>query len=419
MSFRRVPLYFLLLGVLALTFGAGYIAYPLLHGASLPVSSVLLHPFGGQNMDVYWEAWKLLDRDYYGEKPDSAARTYGAVSGMVQSFGDPYTYFVEPVARELERDELRGSFGGIGASIELSDAGYLLRPFPDQPAANAGVMDGDLLLMAEGIEITSRMSVDQVVGLIRGPVGTLVNLLVRRMADGDSPSEELTVQIQRAEIETPSMEWRMVENASPGGQVGYIEHSVFTERSPTEMSRAIEELSAQGADSFILDLRGNPGGLVSAAVEISDMWLSDGNILIEQRANGSENIFTADAETVRDDAPLIILVDRDSASSSEIVAGALRDNGRATLVGETTFGKGSVQLIHELSDQSSLHVTNAQWLTPNRVRITERGLNPDVPVAEGADPLAEAIAVAKGQVIAQASAPAPASPLATPDSLQD
>ena len=114
MSIRKAPLYFLLLGVLALTFGAGYIAYPLLHGSSLPVSSVLLQPFGVQDMDVYWEAWKLLDRYFYGEKPDSDARTYGAVSGMVRSFGDPYTYFVEPAARELERDEMRGSFGGIG-----------------------------------------------------------------------------------------------------------------------------------------------------------------------------------------------------------------------------------------------------------------------------------------------------------------
>ena len=273
--------------------------------------------------------------------------------------------------------------------------------------------------MVEGIEITSLMSIDEVVSLIRGPVGVPVNLVIRRGPGGNRAGEELTLKVERAEIETPSMEWRMVENASPGGLVGYVKHTVFTERSAAEMRRAIEELSTQGADSFILDLRGNPGGLVSAAVEIADLWLREGDIVIEQRANGSENVFTANAETVREDAPLIVLVDRNSASSSEIVAGALRDNGRATLVGETTFGKGSVQLVHELSDQSSLHVTNAQWLTPNRTQITARGLDPDIQVAEGADPLAEAVAVAKGQVIAQAVAPASSVPQDAQEPQQD
>jgi carboxyl-terminal processing protease len=414
MSIRKASIYFLLLGVLALTFGAGYIAYPLMHGATLPASSVLFHPFSGQNMDVFWEAWKLLDRDFYGAKPDSAARTYGAVRGMVQSFGDPYTYFVEPAARALERDELRGSFGGIGANIEASDAGYLLHPFPDQPAAEAGVQDGDLLLMVEDVEITTQMAIDEVVGLIRGPVDTPVNLLVRRTGGDELSSEELTIQVMRAEIVTPSIQWRMLADISPGEQVGYIEHSLFTERSPAEMQQAIEELSGQGADSFVLDLRGNPGGLVSAAVDIADMWLGAGDILIERRANGSEKVFTADAEMIRDDAPLVILVDQNSASASEILAGALRDNGRATLVGETTFGKGSVQLIHELSDESSLHVTNAEWLTPNRNQISDHGLTPDVALAEDADPLAEAIALATGQTVAKASPPTPESPLAVP-----
>ena len=131
-----------------------------------------MQTFGGQGMEVYWEAWKLLDRDFYGAKPDSQERQYGAVRGMVQSFDDPYTYFVEPVARELERDEMRGSFGGIGAGVEATEAGYVLRPNPGLPAAEAGVEDGDLLLMVEDREITLEMAVDEVVGLIRGPAGT-------------------------------------------------------------------------------------------------------------------------------------------------------------------------------------------------------------------------------------------------------
>ena len=204
------------------------------------------------------------------------------------------------------------------------------------------------------------------------------------MARG-AEGEELTFEVERAEIETASVEWRIAEGAGPGPVVGHIEHTLFTERSPAEMRQAIEELTAQGADSFVLDLRGNSGGLVSSAIEIADMWLSQGDILVERDASGGEEVFTADAETLRDDAPLIVLVDGSSASASEIVAGALRDNDRALLVGQTTYGKGSVQLVHELSDESSLHVTNAQWLTPDRLQITGFGLEPDVRVEDGDD----------------------------------
>jgi carboxyl-terminal processing protease len=401
MSIRKSAIYLLLVGVLMITFGAGYIAYPLLHGTTLPSSSHFLQNLGGQDMNVYWEAWKLLDRDFYGEKPDSESRMYGAVRGMVESFHDPYTYFVEPEARELERDEMRGSFGGIGAGIEQSDEGYLLRPNPNQPAELAGIQNGDLLLMIGDKEIGADTPLDEVIRLVRGPVGTTVTLLIRRTAE-DASSEELTFQVQRAEIETPSVRWRIAESAAPGPSVGYIEHSVFTERSPEEMRRAIEELSEQGADSFVLDMRGNTGGLVSSALAIADMWLDEGVILIEEDADGEEKVFSAEPETLRSDAPLVVLVDGNSASASEIVAGALRDNGRAILVGQKTYGKGSVQLVHELSDESSLHVTNAQWLTPDRVQITGMGLDPDIPVNEGDDSLKVAVAQAQGQALARA-----------------
>jgi carboxyl-terminal processing protease len=401
MNIRKLPLYIFALGILGLTFAAGYSAYPLLHGAPLPGLSSLTEPPARQSMDVYWEAWRLLDRDFYGDKPDTTARTYGAIRGMVESFGDPYTYFVEPRARERERDELRGKFGGIGANLEQTEAGYVLHPVPGQPADSAGIRDGDILLMVDDQEITPQMNVDDLVALVRGPAGSRVTLLVRR-ADAAGIATELPITVTRAEIETPSMEWRLIDGSSPGSQVGYIVQTLFTERSPAEMQRAVEELTELGADSFILDLRGNPGGLVQAAVQIADMWLRQGAILIEQHADGSENVFEADAQHVREDAPLVIIVDNASASASEIVAGALRDHGRATLVGSRTFGKGSVQLIHELPDQSSLHVTNSLWLTPNRHQIAEQGLTPDILVAEGDDPLPEAIATVEQAVIAKA-----------------
>lgn len=415
MSIRKLPIYLVILSLVGLAWGFGYVSYPLLHGATDAVVAPPVEPVAAQqNMTVYWDAWHLLERDFYGTKPDATERIYGAVRGMVESFNDPYTYFVEPQPRELERDNLRGRFGGIGANIEQREDGFVLYPVPDQPAAQAGVMDGDLLLWVDDHEITPQMQIDEVVSMVRGPVGSEVALVVRRTpvdAEAGTPAEELTLRVTRVEIETPSMEWRILPDTTTG-TVGYIRHTLFTERSPSEMERALAELQEQGATRYILDLRGNPGGMVSAAVAIADMWLDEGVIFIEQKADGSETIQEAGSGSPLsngEDVPLVVIVDGGSASASEILAGALQDHQRATLVGEKTFGKGSVQLIHELPDQSSLHVTNAQWFTPNRHPISGNGLQPDVTVEPGTDPLPQAIAVVESTTVAQATPPTPTS----------
>ena len=205
-------------------------------------------------------------------------------------------------------------------------------------------------------------------------------------------AEEFTFRITRAEIPTPSLEWRLLDDSPQTADVGYMRQTLFSERSPQEMRQAIEELRNAGAHRFIWDLRGNPGGLVNSAVEMVDMWLESGTILIEEKAGGTRQSFEATPGELAASAPLAVIVDGASASASEIVAGALRDNDRAQLVGEKTFGKGSVQLIHELPDQSSLHVTNAQWLTPKAQQISGQGLTPDIAVGPGQDPLLAAIA---------------------------
>ena len=390
--------------MVAVAFGFGYISYPLLHVTEEPLTPTLVEaPPAEQNLGVYWEVARLLERDFYGGKPDATQRTYGAIRGMVQAFNDPYTYFVEPQPRELERDNLRGQYGGIGADIEQTPAGFVLRPMPDQPAAQAGVQDGDLLLMVDDREINAGMAFDDVVALVRGQVGTEVALLVRRVPSDGSAPQEFTFRLTRIEIQTPSMEWRILPEAT-SGTVGYIRHTLFTERSAAEMEQALQELQVQGATRYILDLRGNPGGLVSAAVAIADLWLDGGVIYIEERADGTEKIQEAVAGVAVTDAPLVVVVDAGSASASEILAGALQDHGRATLVGEQTYGKGSVQLIHELTDQSSLHVTNAQWFTPNRNPISGYGLQPNVAVTPGSDPLPEAIAVVEAAPATQTAA---------------
>jgi carboxyl-terminal processing protease len=197
--------------------------------------------------------------------------------------------------------------------------------------------------------------------------------------------------LTRAEIQTPSIEWRLLDDAPSTADVGYMRQTIFSERSPDEMRRAIAELSEAGAVRFVWDLRGNPGGLLNSAVEQADMWLEGGTIVIEEKAGGLRKTFEATQGELAANAPLVILVDHGTASASEIVAGALRDHDRARIVGQQTYGKGSVQLIHELADQSSLHVTNAQWFTPDGLQISGHGLAPDIVVAEDGDSLAAAL----------------------------
>ena len=341
------------------------------------------------NLELYRRVWQLLERDFYGPAPDPTQRTYRAIQGLVAAYNDPYTVFVEPQPRELERDQLEGSFGGIGAWIDQEEGEFRLRPMRDQPADQAGLQAGDRILLVDDTPVTSEMDMDTLLALLHGPVGTEVCLTVERTQENGP--QELTICVTRAEIETPSVEWRILEEAAPT-KVGYIKQSFFSKRSPEEMRTAIQELQGEGAERFVLDLRGNPGGLVNSAIEIASLWLSDGVILVEERADGARQEFTATGMPLAPDAPLVVLVDGGSASASEIVAGALRDRGRALLVGERTFGKGSVQLVHELPDKSSLHVTNARWFTPKDQAIDGVGLEPDVPVASGEDPLSRALA---------------------------
>jgi carboxyl-terminal processing protease len=336
--------------------------------------------------ELYQQVWNLLERDFYGDPPDFEERIHGTVRGLVQSYQDPYTYFVEPQPRVLERDRFRGSFGGIGAYIEQVEEGFLLRPMPDQPAEQAGILVGDRLIAIDDYLIPADASLDSVTAMIRGPVESEVCLDLARKTD---PGEEmLTLCVVRVEIQTPSVEWRLLAEAP---HVGYLSHTFFNERSVDEMLRGVQELQAAGATHFVLDLRGNPGGLVRTATAMADLWLDEGVVLIERKASGEETLYHSQDGDLLNAAPLVVIVDGGSASASEIVAGALQDRGRATLIGERTFGKGSVQLVHELVDASSLHVTNAHWYTPNGHALEGVGLIPDRLIEPGSDPLQAAL----------------------------
>jgi carboxyl-terminal processing protease len=392
MLLRRILLVLASVMLVLLAFLSGYAAYPLLHQGAPPLTAADAASAQAGDLGQFWQVWSLLDRDFYGVQPDAQARTRGAIAGMVQTFRDPYTFWVEPQTRELERDDLAGRFGGIGATVEQTADAFVLHPLADQPAARAGVLDGDRLTAVDGQPVTPTMDVNAVVALIRGPVGTPVTIAVNRGEIGAGDGEELSFTIERAEIRTPSVEWRLLDDDPATADIGYLRQTIFSERSAAEMEEALAELRAAGATRFIWDLRGNPGGLLDAAVRQADMWLEQGLIVREEKAGGITNSFEATPGDLAEGAPLLVLVDGASASASEIVAGALQVHGRAQLVGAQTFGKGSVQLIHELGDQSSLHVTNGQWLTPAGQQISGQGLTPDIAVAEGEDALPAAIA---------------------------
>ncbi len=323
---------------------------------------------------VFWEAWHILERDFYGTLPDDQQMTYAAVRGVLSTLEDPNTVLVEPKPRELEKADLKGEFGGIGAYVSMdADGVVVLTPIPDTPADRIGILAGDILIKVDDTELTPEMSIDDVVLMIRGPIGTTVRLTVRR----EGQAEPLVFEIERAKIETPTVSWHMIEDVP---DLGYIRITLFSERTAGELEGAIEDLKSQGAGRLILDLRNNGGGLLDAAIDVASEFLPDGIVLYEDRRGQDEKFYSVRGKAHAADVPLVVLVNGGTASASEIVAGAIQDTGRGVLIGEQTFGKGSVQLVYDLSDGSSLHVTVAHWFTPRHHEINGTGLSPDVEV---------------------------------------
>ncbi|MCR4405718.1 MAG: S41 family peptidase [Anaerolineae bacterium] len=331
-----------------------------------------------------------MEKDFYGELPAPKAMAYAALRGALSSLNDPYTILVEPQPRQIEKDELHGSFGGIGVLLSQSaDGSFVLLPTRDGPAMRAGIQEGDVLLAVDGTIITPQMTPGDVQVLIRGPVGSEVRLTVRRVGT----PEPLVLTIVREEIVTPSVTWRMLEGQT---DIGYIKITSFTERTPQELLEALTDLRSQGMARLILDLRDNGGGLLNEAVQVTSQFLDKGVVLYERGRGTEESAYPVQEGGMARDMPLVVLINGGTASASEIVAGALQDYGRGLLIGERTFGKGSVQHIYDLSDGSSLHVTSAQWFTPNRHQISGQGLTPDIELplteedrAQGHDPQLE------------------------------
>jgi len=304
------------------------------------------------------------------EPSSEESMTIGAISGMLESLEDSHAVYFTAEQYGYFNEQNMGTFYGIGITISNDGDDLVVNSVIEgTPAARAGLQPGDLIVEIDG-EARPRWDVDEAVLRIRGEEGTTVVLGIRR----DGAEELIDYTIERAKIDVPNVESEMLE-----GDIGYVSLVSFTQVAATDVRSAIQELEADGARGFVLDLRNNPGGLLSASVDVSSLFITDGVIVTVEDRTGQAEKHRASGETVTD-APLVVLVNGNSASASEIVAGALQDYGRATLVGEQTFGKGSVQQIEELSFGGAVKLTIAHYLTPDGRAIDKIGLTPDVVV---------------------------------------
>ena len=335
-------------------------------------------PTGGAQLDqrLINETLSQLKANWYGELPTSDALTNGAIRGMVSSLGDDFTSYVEPKYAKLLEEDSSGSFEGIGASLRsISGQGIqIVRVFAGFPADKAGVQSGDVIEAVNGTKV-STLSATEVAALIRGPGGSPVTLRLRR-AESPKPFE---ITVTRAKIVIPLVTSKTI--GSGPNMVGYVSLYDFSANARQQLEPKIKELLAQNPKGLVFDLRDNPGGLLSQAVEVGDLFLREGDFIIERDQAGNVKRLRTTNNGIAQTVPLVILVNGGSASASEIVAGAVQDYGRGAILGETTFGKGSVQLPKTLSNGAQLRITIERWFTPKDRAIHGVGIVPDISIA--------------------------------------
>ena len=335
-----------------------------------------------KSLALYAEALDTVRNNYVDQRNiDPKKETYGAIEGMLETLGDDgHTRFLTPEEREQNDQSLSGTYVGIGVQLEEKSGEVVVAaPIDGSPAEEAGISSDDVLLAVDGKSVMGD-DVSEVVEKVKGPEGTSVELTVRH--DG----ERRTYDLQRAEISSPAASWALI----PGTHVALVHLSSFSDDSVQELQNAFEAAKAAGARRFILDLRNNPGGRLDQAVGMAGYFLEPESVVyIRKDASGEREEITVEGDPESTNAPLAVLVNEGSASSAEILAGALRDNGRAPVIGETTFGTGTVLSEFVLRDGSSILLGVAEWLTPDGDFIRDTGITPDtrVPLAEGTEPL--------------------------------
>ena len=344
-------------------------------------------PPGYQDVDFaqFWQVWDALESEYFDkDKIDSRQMVYGAISGMVSALGDPYTVFLPPSDNKIFQEDLNGNFEGVGIQIGFRGSSLaVIAPLPDTPAEVAGIKAGDYItgIIDEGKDLernTIGITLPEAVQAIRGPSGSTVTLVLSR----DGVDEAIRVDVVRKSIDVPSVILDYVEGED-GNTVAHIQVLKFGAETLDEWNKAVRDVLKSNASGVVLDLRNNPGGFLQGAVDLASEFTENGTVIvIEEMANGEKANFESDRIPKLAGYDVVLLVNQGSASASEILAGALSEVMGYKLIGETTFGKGTIQQPKQLENGSGLHITTSRWLTPLGNWINDTGLEPDVTVED-------------------------------------
>ena len=361
--------------MITLAFGIGTVV----GGVTVATAVAQSNPDMPKEFDVFWEAWAIIQAHFIDrEVLDTKELTYGAIQGLVRALGDEgHTTFLTPSELERQQSAMSGSFSGIGAQLGVKDGlPVIIAPIDDSPAAEAGIKPGDVILGVDGEDVTS-LSLDEIVNRVRGPAGTEVVLTLLRQ--GQEGTIELT--LVRRTIKVAAVSWTMV----PGTKVALVRLNQFSATAKAELVEAFKAIKATEAESLIFDVRNNPGGLLTQAIGVTSQFLKNGNVLQEENAQGRRRAYRVESGGVATDIPMVVLINPGSASSAEIFAGAIQDQERGQLIGETTFGTGTVLQTFTLEDGSALLLGTSQWLTADGRLIRKQGIKPDVEVELPAD----------------------------------
>jgi carboxyl-terminal processing protease len=388
-TLRTVLIVFVALVLVACSFGGGIAVdrfLPLTRtGAvtSIPTSSSGSQSTGGTPTDLqslfvpFWEAWNIIHQQYVDQPVNDVKLMEGAINGMMQSLGDPHSTYMDPQQYTDATSMLAGSYAGIGAYVDTNAKLLTItKPIPGSPAEKAGLQAGDQIIAVDGQDVTS-MVPESVRQKVLGPEGTTVKLTIQRPGQ-DAP---IDFTITRATIVVPSVTSKMLDNG-----IAYVQITTFGDNTASDLHTQLTALMAQNPKGLILDLRDNGGGYLDTAISVASEFISKGVIVYEQSGDGSKKSYEATSGGLATKVPMIVLVNGYSASASEIVSGAIQDYSRGKLLGETTYGKGSVQNWVPLSqNEGAVRVTIARWLTPNGRTIDKKGLTPDISVKLTAD----------------------------------
>jgi carboxyl-terminal processing protease len=345
--------------------------------------------------EPFWEVWDVL-HERYPDSLDDYVLMEHALIGMMVAVGDPHTDYMDPETYAAVNESMSGEYEGIGATVRQNEETgglELISIMEGSPAEKAGLRPGDQIVMVEGEEITD-LSQSEIITLVRGPAGSSVRLGILRPGKADI----LEFEVVRDRISISSVSYELME-----GDIGYVRISQFEFATTELMREALEEMDANNLSGLILDVRSDPGGYLSTSIEVASAYIQEGPIVLE-RGPGRENTYEALGNAIAPDVPMVVLVDQGSASASELIAGALQDRGRATIVGMPTFGKGSVQTWRDLSNGGGIRITISRWYTPDGHSVSEVGIKPDIEVPvtmedieSGEDPqLAAAISILDG-----------------------